>query len=832
MEKVVLIRKLTHLNLRKKLRTIMSKTMFSVATALLVSTTTLPLKPAHAADTEIVLSQALTKTFTINLPSGSLANAITELSLQTGVQILVKSELITAEKVNVLTGQFTAELALTTLIKSTGLLVKRSGNNALTLVRASNSIAETNSATQSMETIEVHGRYTTTELNNATGLVMSLRETPQSVSILTEQMIQDKALVDMASVLKHTPGVAMVGDASEDHLIYVRGFVLDASVQVDGMITTTANSAYSGSLSQGIDPVIAQRVEVLKGAAGILSGLGEPSATVNMVRKRPTEKFNLSMLTSVGSWDNYRGELDVSGSISDSGDTRGRFVTAFQQNDYFLDRYNKEKSVLYGVIESDISGSTKVSLAIDHINSKSRGVYNYNSNPAFYTDGSPIDLDISFSTGQEWAYRNIEETSVMPEIEHYFDNDWLIKASYRYADGTIDVLNASLGDYIEKDTGNFVGAWGPGEAGHSDRESETESFNIFTTGEFSLFGASHELVIGFNYGSNEFLIASTYEETPAVNINDYLVSAPIFDADSYKTVYKDSQEQTGFYGTARFSLGDATKLMLGGRVSSWDFESVDILGVEETVTHSDENIVTPYVGIVYDINDFASVYTSHTGIFLPVTNYGADAKLLDPTEGTNTEAGLKLAFFDDELNISAAIYQSQKDNVAEWTDLPKLPNGQWVYESIDGVKTDGYEIEISGAITSNWNISGGFTHNTAEDKEGNPRDTGLPNELFKLTTNYDFSQYIPGLTLGGSIRWQSESYSENTIYLNDTEIPYTHDQPAYSLIDLMIRYEMTEQIVIGINVNNVLDEEYNRSLWGYTDPGEPRSFTASIRWSM
>ncbi|NQY88159.1 MAG: TonB-dependent siderophore receptor [Colwellia sp.] len=828
MDKAVLTRKLTNLHSRKKSITKISKVALSVVTALLLSTTAIPLTPAYAADTKIAFNQ----TFNIKLPAGSLANAITELSIQTEVQILVASELIKDEQVSAFNGQYSADTALTELVKNTGLLVKRSGNNALTLVTASNPLAATNSAAAEVETIEVHGRYTTTELNNATGLVMSLRETPQSVSIITEQMIQDKALVDMASVLKHTPGVAMVGDASEDYLIYVRGFVLDASVQVDGMITTTANSAYSGSLSQGIDPVIAQRIEVLKGAAGILSGLGEPSATVNMVRKRPTEEFNLSMLASVGSWDNYRGELDVSGTISESGDTRGRFVTAYQQNDYFLDRYGKEKSVLYGIIESDLTDSTKVSLAIDHINSKSQGVYNYNSNPAFYTDGTPIDLDTSFSTGQEWAYRNVEETSIMPEIEHYFDNGWLIKASYRYADGAIDVLNASLGDYVDKETGNFVGAWGPGDAGHSDRESETESFNIFTTGEFSLFGAYHELVVGFNYGSNEFLIDSTYEDMPIVNINDYLVPAPVFDANSDNDIYKDSQEQTGFYGTVRFSLGEATKLMLGGRVSSWDFESKDMLGVEETVTYSDENIVTPYVGIVHDINDFTSVYASHTGIFLPVTNFGADGQILEPTEGTNTEAGVKLAFFDDELNISAAIYQSQKDNVAEWVDLPKLPNGQWVYESIDGVKTDGYEIEISGAITPNWNIAGGYTHNTAEDKDGNARDTGIPSELFKLTTNYDFTKYLPGLTIGGSIRWQSKSYYNDSISLSDDDIPYTDSQPAYSLVDLMARYELTEQLVLGINFNNILDEEYKRSLWGYTDKGEPRSFTASIRWSM
>jgi len=551
-----------------------------------------------------------------------------------------------------------------------------------------------------------------------------------------------------------------------------------------------------------------------------------------MVRKRPTEKFKSSVLASVGSWDNYRTELDVGGSLTKSGDTRGRFVAAYQQNDYFLDRYKKEKSVLYAVIESDINDSIKIGLAIDHISSKSEGVFDWSSNPAFYTDGTPIDLDTSFNTGQEWAYRDVTESSIMPEIEYYMDNGWLIKASYRFADGAIDVLNASLGDYVEKETGNFVNSWGTGQALHSDRESETESFNIFTSGDFSFFGADHELVVGFNYGSNEFVVDSRYEVTPEVNISDYLVPAPVFDENSDRDVYKDNQEQTGFYGTARFSLGDSTKLMLGGRISSWDFKSEDLSGVEETVTHSDNNIVTPYVGIVYDVNQYASVYASHTGIFLPVTNYGADGQLLEPTEGTNTEAGVKFAFFDDELTISAAIYQSNKDNVAEWIDLPKLPNGQWVYESINGVKTDGYEIEFSGAISPKWNVAGGFTHNTAEDNAGNVRNTGLPSELFKLTSNYTFEKYVPALTVGASIRWQSKSYYENAIYVGDDIFPYTQSQPAYSLVDLMARYELSDNVTLGININNIFDEQYHRSLWGYTDKGEPQSFSASIRWNM
>jgi hypothetical protein len=170
MEKVFLKRKIINLHSRKKSITKISKIAFSVATALLLSTAAIPLTQVYAADTEVALSQV----FNIKLPAGSLANAITELSIQTEIQILVVSELVKDEKFPALSGQFSAETALIELVKKTGLLVQRSGNNALTLVVASDSLASrTATEKELIETIQIHGSYTSTQENSVTGLNMS-----------------------------------------------------------------------------------------------------------------------------------------------------------------------------------------------------------------------------------------------------------------------------------------------------------------------------------------------------------------------------------------------------------------------------------------------------------------------------------------------------------------------------------------------------------------------------------------------------------------------------------------------------------------------------------
>lgn len=686
---------------------------------------------------------------------------------------------------------------------------------------------------ENLEEIVVTGSYTTQSMNSATGLKMSLRETPQSVTVITEQMIQDKGLVDMEQLLDHVPGISKVGDASEDSIIYVRGFQLDSGVQVDGLITTPANLTYSGSISQGIDPVIAERVEVLKGAAGILSGLGEPSATVNMIRKRPTDRFQSSLMLSGGNWNTWRTEGDVSGPLSGDGSLRGRLVGAWLTDDSFHDRYGRRKNVVYGILDKDFGQGTRASLAIDRVESRWTGVYNWNSNPAYYTDGTLIQHDISYSTGQEWAYRRMSEWSVTPEIEHHFGRDWTLRASYRYAKARIDVLNATLGSYVDPTTLKLVDPWSTPYALHSDRYSDTHSLNLVASGGFGLFGRRHDVVLGYNYARNSFKLLGSYADLPVTTLNQPEVPAPDFSTGSspYSAYGNlDVSSQDGFYGTLRINPLDRLKLMAGGRLSHWKLVSTDVLTGTEAASAKEDNVFTPYFGVVFDLNSFASVYASHTGIFLPVTNYGADGKMLDPTKGTNTEFGVKLAFHDNRLNVSAAVYEANKDNVAEWANQGMLPNGEWIYESIDGVKTKGYEIEIAGALTPYWEIGGGFTHNTAKDKDGNVRTTYIPNDVFKLATSYRLQRLLPGLTIGGSARWQSRSWYDFTIDVVDPALPVRQVQPNYWLLDLMARYPIGENLAVSVNVNNVFDKRYNRSMWGYSDYGDPRNFGIAVRW--
>lgn len=689
--------------------------------------------------------------------------------------------------------------------------------------------------TEQIERLNVVGTYTRAAMNSATGLSMSLKETPQSVTLITEEMISDKGLITMESVLNHTPGVTMVGDASENSKIFVRGYALDSGVQIDGLITTSSSNVYSGSIDQGLDPVIAERVEVLKGAAGILSGLGEPSATVNFIRKRPTDDTRATASVSYGSWNTYRLEADVSGWLTDSGNVKGRFVSAVKKGDSFIDRYQRDTTVLYGVVETSLGTDTSLSLFADYQKSQTDGVYNWNSNPAFYTDGTAVDFGRSYSSSQDWTHWDVTQKSLMAEFKHRFDNDWSLVSAYRIANATIDALAFYPGDNIVKSTGEFVGPWGDTYAAQHDRESDTNSFNLYATGNFDLLGREHSAVIGFNYGDNEFDNINTNSAPQRrYNVADQGNYPKPNLPNSPTNGQKNEQSQSGVYGTVRINVLDSLKLMVGGRVSNWSYEKHDLVGNSTDATMEKTGIFIPYYGLVYDVTEQISVYASRTEIFKPGTYFGEDGQLLEPAEGTNVEGGIKVALFDDTLNMSAAVYETNKDNEPEYAGKGQLPSGDFIYESVDGITTKGYELEIAGRLTDLWDISGGYTHNDAEDEDGLRRQTYLPEDIFKLTTKYNFEDILPGVTAGASWRWQSSTFYQGTIWGVDgaPNVAYRQAQSAYSLVDLMFGYQITPSISMQVNINNIFDKNYNRSLWGYADFGEPRNATLSLRWTL
>ncbi len=129
-----------------------------------------------------------------------------------------------------------------------------------------------------------------------------------------------------------------------------------------------------------------------------MTGAGDPSATVNLVRKKPTKDFKASISATAGSWDDYRTEGDISGSLTDSGNVRGRFVGAYQDKDSYIDHYSQKKDLFYGILEADLSDDTLLTFGVDKSSATPRGS-SWTGNAVYFADGGRTDFPRSFNPG-------------------------------------------------------------------------------------------------------------------------------------------------------------------------------------------------------------------------------------------------------------------------------------------------------------------------------------------------------------------------------------------------------------------------------------------------
>ena len=325
-----------------------------------------------------------------SIPAGSLAHALDQFADASGAVISFSHEAVAGLHSKGLHGNYALHQALAELLQGSGLQVQAAGDKRFMLVSAEQDGAMELAATtvSSMAlgaTTEGTGSYTTGSVNTATGLRLSARETPQSVSVVTRQQIEDQNLNDVAQVLEQTPGVVVdsMGPAGSDaNHIYVRGFEV-GSIQVDG-INRPDTFGFRDDLS---DMVSYDRVEVVRGATGLMSGTGDPGATVNLIRKKPTLETQRKLTLKAGSWDNYRTELDVSGKLTQSGNVRGRFVASNTDSQSYVDRQSLERQVAYGVLEWDITDSTMLTAGAEYQEMDNDGAGNHGF-PMFNSDGS------------------------------------------------------------------------------------------------------------------------------------------------------------------------------------------------------------------------------------------------------------------------------------------------------------------------------------------------------------------------------------------------------------------------------------------------------------
>lgn len=752
-----------------------------------------------------------------NIPAGALSTALARFGDAATVLIVYDPAQVEGRQSAGLQGSFSVAEGLARLLAGSGLqaVAAERGYTLSSAPPASDATDEVRlpvlsiQATQGGAEAASRG-YRGAAAGSTTRLGLSDRQTPQAITTVTRQQLDDFRLNSVKEALRSAPSV-MVEQFETDRTAFTsRGFNIE-NFEFDGM----GQPFSSGVLLGDQDMSEFEQIDVLHGANGLMSGAGNPSATVNFVRKRPTDTFQARLGASAGSWDNRRVDADLSGPLSESGNLRGRLVMAHDKGNSYLDRYSHEANTVAGTLALDLSDADTLTVGFSQQNSDANGsswgalpMADYAGNRLHYSDRSA-------STAQPWTYWNIHTQRGFAELAHQFDNGWAGKLTVTGVSQHQDTKMfyaiprdaQSLYAYINRTTSSEHQLLGEGQL----------------SGPFTLLGREHSLTLGAAYGrthhdeTGHYKDANGYEVVSFVDALAGAVPQPDLGYTDALNTQLFTDRQKSLYAGARFSLADDLHWIAGARMLSADSDGAGYGAPHQTRVHGE---VTPYTGLVYDLTAQWSLYGSWTKIFKPQYVLGSDGRLLAPLDGKSLEAGLKGNLLEDRLKVTAAVFKTEQRNVPQATGA--LIGSQYAYQGMD-YRSHGIELEASGEVAMGLDLAAGYTFVRIDNDEGEHARKYVPTHSLRGSLTYRLPA-LPQARIGGRVRWQSgtELDSSSTVRQN-----------AYALLDLMASYDIDAHWSTSLNLNNVTDRKYLLSLYqsaGSTNYGAPRNLMASVTW--
>ncbi|SDY60546.1 MULTISPECIES: TonB-dependent receptor [unclassified Pseudomonas] len=784
-------------------------------------------------------AQVMAEDVSINIPAQPLPQALQAFGQQTNQQVIYNAADMADLKSTRVSGKMSPQAAIAELLKGTGVRYSLEGNT-LMLMRgpATGGLelgATTVKATALDATTEGSQAYTSNAVTIGKG-THTLKEIPQSITVMTRKQMDDQNLVSLKDAVNQTTGIVGLQGVGQGMILSSRGFQID-DWQYDGVPILRNNYSLGNWATQ--DLIFFDRLEIMRGAAGLLQGTGSPGGAVNLVRKRGQSAPTVTLTGKAGSWDHYGLQLDAGGPLNDAGNIRGRIVADEDQSNSFVDHAWSKTHSLYGALDIDLSEDTTLGFAVSQSNGESRG--NIRGLPR-YADGSMPDVSRSTYTGARWNRSDIDVTTYYTDLEHRFNEDWAFKVGAVYMTEDNQAKNQRvqrLGGLNPDGTGvqyaDFV----------TDFQSTKSGLDMNLTGKFEALSMEQEVMFGGNFSQLETddKYARTFNSTsdsifdlnndrPDISYED-LINAPL----GRGVLSKYDIRQKGVYGTWRVKPVEDLTLVLGSRVSWYDFSykaktetSAGITPYSGT-TGTETGVVTPYAGIIYDLSREWAVYASYTDIFQPQTEVDTSGSVLKPIVGTNYEVGLKGELMDGRVNTSLAIFRYDHENRAiEDTAGGMLCEGGYCSTASGKVRSQGFDAEISGEVIDNLQLFAGYTYNTTKyleepGKDGVVFSSWTPKHMLRVWGNYQLTGDWSRVSTGLGFTTQSHTL----VYEEKTHIP------GYTVWNARVGYQLTPEIALAVNANNLFDKTYLTSAYNQLDGnnnfGDPRNLMFTVKYT-
>ncbi|MEZ7502353.1 TonB-dependent siderophore receptor [Psychrobacter sp. Arc29] len=670
-------------------------------------------------------------------------------------------------------------------------------------------------------------RYTIPTASSATGLALSAKETPQATSVVTNQQIKDQNSTNLTEVLKRAPGIQVGSIDGARSGFSARGFGI-TGFQIDGLNTDFVQQAAMGEYSA--NTAMFDHVEIVRGATGLMSGSGDPSANVNLIRKRADSTVPATELSAnVDRYGNYGVSIDRSQPLTKDGAVRGRVVASYQDGDTFIDRQELGQNLIYATVDADVSDNTTVSVGASRQHNKSKSTM-WGGLPSYLSDGSKAEWDTSKNGSADWSNWDSDNVYYFADIDHDFNEDWNLttNASYNESDSSPKLLYiyANGSQVIDPNVGLVYNL----NPFHADTERKQINVKTELTGNFDALGRTHQVIVGGSYNKSD-LDTFTYTAPP-----DGLL--PISDFDNWDGSYAEpawgaktqssdvTTKEKAIFAATQLKLTDPLSVILGSRVSEYERSGFQYGTKMNTES---EHIWAPYAGITYDINNNHSIYSSYSTIFKPQSERDINGTYLDPVEGKNYEIGLKSESDNGALQSQVSIFRIEQNDLAQ--DSGQIIPGaglERAYFGVDAV-SQGVEVEVTGQLSDKLKAAIGYTHFNAEGRDGKPVNTGYADTTLNLFATYDMNDIVPNLTVGGGIDWSNGYYGVVTNPVTGQSEKYGQDN--VTLASIMAKYAINDNLEAQLNVNNLFNQKYlaGENFFGLTY-GEPLNVVGRVTY--
>lgn len=765
-------------------------------------------------------------------PAQPLSQALNALARQARVDLLVQPTLVAERVAPALQGRFTTQQAFERLLSGSGLFAEIEGSSVT--IRAGSHSATTlepvlvTGLGNLSATTEGTGSYTSPLVTIGKG-TQSIKDIPQTVTVITRQRLDEQQMTSIYDALGNTTGITLQQSPQSGKYVYSRGF-RNTWYQYDGV--PLDRGMYGRASNFGGGTAIFDRIEVLRGAAGLLQGGGEPSGAINFVRKRALAEPGFSVTTKAGQWDHYAMQADGGGPLNEAGTLRGRALVDLDQRRSFTDYVHSKEQTFYGTLEYDLTPDTLVSLGLSY--EISDGLPNVRGIPS-YSNGKTLDVSRSFFLGADWNRRHTTTQSTYFDVTHRFNDAWQAKVTAVQVRERVDLKYA--GSSAEANPEN--------RGVRLDADSTRADINLLgmdanLLGKIEAFGQRHELVVGANYARND--IDTNYGSIRGIwkgSLNDFDPShvrePSLQEIYSYSREHRDGKSlQYGVYSAMRLQVAEPLKVVLGGRMSwydtVWDTTTTGSVYTDKSVYGTrDMGKFTPYAGLILELTPNWSAYASYADIFKPQSERSADGQPLKPLIGANYELGLKGELLDGRVNTTIALFRVDQTNRAQtdYNSSPTCDAGWYCSVAAGKVRSQGVDAEISGEIMSGWNLFAGYTFNTTryledQSNQGKTFNSYVPKHMLRLWTTYRLHGDWDAWTLGGGVNAESGTYDTGSVRF---------ENPGRAVWSSYARYQINNHWAASVNVNNIFDKRYYTNVGTNNGGfyGDPRNVMLTLR---